>query len=217
LPNCNLFTPHVLFILWRDTTSEQWTPVQFPLHCYHLFTLLVLFTFSHTTIAFHSICSFLCLQQTGEIDNLIVSWEQSSWLCCVQVARCCWRSKALDEAPYKLSGAIVKLASITFLSLAFSYWIDIPWFRNWGKTCYCTHQTFSWGFQLAGHLHHQLHANKIPTSFLAPLNTAPSSTCLQTICNVSCTILRFCYKLFLFVNYKQNERKLSTVRTQTKK
>jgi hypothetical protein len=24
-----------------------------------------------------------CLQQTGEIDNLIVSWEQSSWLCCV--------------------------------------------------------------------------------------------------------------------------------------
>jgi hypothetical protein len=25
----------------------------------------------------------LCLQQTGEIDNLIVSWEQSIWLCCV--------------------------------------------------------------------------------------------------------------------------------------
>jgi hypothetical protein len=77
-----------LFILWRDTTSELWTPVQFPLYCYHLFTLLALFTFSHTTIAFHSILSFLCLQQTGEIDNLIVSWEQSSWLCCVQVLRC---------------------------------------------------------------------------------------------------------------------------------
>jgi hypothetical protein len=73
----------LLFILWRDTTSEPWTPVQFPLHCYHLFTLLALFTFSHTTIAFHSICSYLCLQQTGEIDNLIVSWEQSIWLCCV--------------------------------------------------------------------------------------------------------------------------------------
>jgi hypothetical protein len=79
-----------------------------------------LFTFSHITIAFHSIRSFLCLQQTGEIDNLIVSWEQSTWLCCVQVSRCGWRSKALDEAPYKLSGAIVKLASITFWSLAFS-------------------------------------------------------------------------------------------------
>jgi hypothetical protein len=77
-----------LFILWRDTTSELWTPVQFPLPCYHMFTLLALFTFSHTTIAFQSIRSFLCLQQTGEIDNLIVSWEQSSWLCYMQVLRC---------------------------------------------------------------------------------------------------------------------------------
>jgi hypothetical protein len=80
----------LLFILWRDATSELWTPVQFPLHCYHLFTLLALFTFSHTTIVFHSIYSYICLQQTGEIDNLIVSWEQSIWLCCVQVPCCCW-------------------------------------------------------------------------------------------------------------------------------
>jgi hypothetical protein len=43
LPNCNLFTQHVLFILWRDTTSELWTPVLFPSYCYHLFTLLALF------------------------------------------------------------------------------------------------------------------------------------------------------------------------------
>jgi hypothetical protein len=78
----------LLFILWRDTTSELWTPVQFPLHFYHIFTLLALFTFLRTTIAFHSIWSFLCLQQTVEIDNLIVSWEQSSWLCWVQVPRC---------------------------------------------------------------------------------------------------------------------------------
>jgi hypothetical protein len=32
------------FILWRDTTSELWTLVLFPLYCYHLFTLLALFT-----------------------------------------------------------------------------------------------------------------------------------------------------------------------------
>jgi hypothetical protein len=79
----------LLFILWRDTTSELWTLVQFPLNCYHLFTLLALFTFSHITTAFHSIRSYFCLQQIGEIDNLIVSWEQSSWLCCVQVL-CCY-------------------------------------------------------------------------------------------------------------------------------
>jgi hypothetical protein len=86
-----IFLPGMsLFILWRDTTSELRTPAQFPLHCYYYLLLLALFTFSHTTIVFHSICSILCLQQTSEIDNLIVSWEQSSWLCCVQVPRCCW-------------------------------------------------------------------------------------------------------------------------------
>jgi hypothetical protein len=35
-----------------------------------------------------------CFKQTGEIDNLIVSWEQSIWLCCVQVPHCSWQSKA---------------------------------------------------------------------------------------------------------------------------
>jgi hypothetical protein len=44
LPNCNLFTQHALFILWRDTTSELWTPVQFPLHSFTVLLLLALFT-----------------------------------------------------------------------------------------------------------------------------------------------------------------------------
>jgi hypothetical protein len=50
LPNCNLFTQNVLFILWRDTTSELWTPVQFPLHCYTVLPLLALFTYLQTII-----------------------------------------------------------------------------------------------------------------------------------------------------------------------
>jgi hypothetical protein len=64
----------LLFILWRDTTSELWIPVQFPLYCYYRLLLLALFTFLHTITFYHSIRSILCLQQTGEIDNLIVSW-----------------------------------------------------------------------------------------------------------------------------------------------
>jgi hypothetical protein len=36
---------------------------------------------------------------------------------------------------------------------SFSYWFDLPWFHNWGKTCCCAHHTFSWGSQLVGHLH----------------------------------------------------------------
>jgi hypothetical protein len=50
--------------------------------------------YSHTITIFHLIRSFLCFRQTGEIDNLIVSWEQSIWLCCVQVPRYSWQSKA---------------------------------------------------------------------------------------------------------------------------
>jgi hypothetical protein len=51
-----------------------------------------------------------------------------------------------DEAPYKFSGAVAKLASITFLSLAFSYWTNKPWFRTEGKTCCYIHHTFLLGF-----------------------------------------------------------------------
>jgi hypothetical protein len=73
----------LLFILWRDTTSELWTPIQFPFHCF------TVYFYSHYLLScillsfYHMIRSILCLQQTGKIDNLIVSWEQSSWLCCV--------------------------------------------------------------------------------------------------------------------------------------
>jgi hypothetical protein len=34
----------LLFILWRDTTSELWILVQFPLYCYYCLLLLALFT-----------------------------------------------------------------------------------------------------------------------------------------------------------------------------
>jgi hypothetical protein len=38
-----------------------------------VYRLLALFTFLQTTIFYHSIRLILCLQQTGEIDNLTVS------------------------------------------------------------------------------------------------------------------------------------------------
>jgi hypothetical protein len=38
-PTVNCLPSILLFILWRDTTSELWTPVQFSLHCYHLLTI----------------------------------------------------------------------------------------------------------------------------------------------------------------------------------
>jgi hypothetical protein len=62
------------------------------------------------------------------------------------------QSKALDEAPYKLSGAIVKLAGITFWSLAFSYWFDKPRFLTEGKLATVLIIPSSWGSQLGGYL-----------------------------------------------------------------
>jgi hypothetical protein len=64
----------LLFILWRDTTSELWTMLQFLYIAITVLLLLALFTFLHTITFYHSIRLILYLQQTGEIDNLIVSW-----------------------------------------------------------------------------------------------------------------------------------------------
>jgi hypothetical protein len=59
-----------------------------------------------------------------------------------------------------LFGAVAKLAGITFSRLAFSYWIDNLGFLLRGKLAAIFIKPCSWGFQLAGHLLHQLHAKK---------------------------------------------------------
>jgi hypothetical protein len=96
-----------------------------------IYYLLVLFTFLQATIFYHSIRSILCLQQTGEIDNLTLSWDKV--LGCVV-----WRFHIAAGAKLhtdKFSGAIVrsvaKLAGINLRKFgSFSYWFDKPWFHN---------------------------------------------------------------------------------------
>jgi hypothetical protein len=89
----------------------------------------------------------------------------------VQVPRCIWQSKALDEAPYKFSGAVTKLASITFWSLAFS-WTDKPWFLTEGKLAAVLIKPSSWGCQLDGDVHHQhVHNKAIGNKSLDHLDT----------------------------------------------
>jgi hypothetical protein len=86
-----------------------------------VYHLLVLFTFLQTTIFYHSIRLILCLQQTGEIDNLTVSWGKV--LGCVV---CRFHVDAGAKlrpgrgAIYKLSGAVAKLASINLWKLVLS-------------------------------------------------------------------------------------------------
>jgi hypothetical protein len=113
----------LLFILWRDTTSELGTPVHSFYIAITVLLLLALFTFLQTITFYHSIYPILCLQQTSEIDNLIVSWGKV--LGCVV---CRFHVAAGEEAPTStthlhFSGAIVrsvaKLASINLLKFSF--------------------------------------------------------------------------------------------------
>jgi hypothetical protein len=76
---------------------------------------------SSTIIFYHSICLILCLQQTGEIDNLTVSWDKVLG-CVVYRFHVAAGAKLHPRwgAIYKLSGAVVKLASINLRKLVLS-------------------------------------------------------------------------------------------------
>jgi hypothetical protein len=65
-----------------------------------------------------------------------------------------------------IAWSVTKLASITFWSLAFSYWFDKPWFHKLRETCCCAPHTFLLGF---------------PTGCL---NIAPSACHLKNYCFV---------------------------------
>jgi hypothetical protein len=100
-----------------------------------VYYLLVLFTFLQTTIFYHSICLILCLQQTGEIDNLTISWDKvlGCVVCRFHVAAGAKLRPGLG-AIHTLSGAVAKLAGINLLKFgSFSYWFDKPWFHTEGR------------------------------------------------------------------------------------
>jgi hypothetical protein len=101
-----------------------------------------------TITFYHSICLILCLQQTGEIDNLSVSWGKV--LGCV-VCRFHIAAGEKLHADKHLSGTIVqsvaKLAGINLWNCgSFSYWFDKTLVSQLRETCCCAHHTFLLGF-----------------------------------------------------------------------
>jgi hypothetical protein len=86
-----------------------------------VYYLLALFTFSQTTIFYHTIRLILCLQQTSEIDNLTVSWGKvlGCVVCRFHVATSA-KLRPRRGAIYKLSGAVAKLASINLRKFVLS-------------------------------------------------------------------------------------------------
>jgi hypothetical protein len=84
---------------------------------------------------YHSIRLNLCLQQTGEIDNLTVSWDKllGCVVCRFYVAAGA-KLRPGQGAIHTLSGAVAKLASIDLQKFcSFSYWFDKPWFHTEGR------------------------------------------------------------------------------------
>jgi hypothetical protein len=86
-----------------------------------VYHLLALFTFLQTTIFYHSIRLILYLQQTGEIDNLTVSWGKVlGCVVCRFYVVAGAKLRLGRGAIYKLSGAVTKLASINLCKLVLS-------------------------------------------------------------------------------------------------
>jgi hypothetical protein len=123
------------------------------------FILLLLFTFTRTV---YFLAYYYCLP----LDTLNPLFTANQWdwqpyrklgakflvVLCACFTLLLVQSKALDEAPYKLSGAVAKLAGITFWSLAFSYWFGKPRFLTEGKLATVLIIPSSWGSQLGGYL-----------------------------------------------------------------
>jgi hypothetical protein len=122
-----------------------------PVYFTHTVYFLALFTLLAFSTIFHSIRSYLCFKQTGEIDNLIASWEQSTWLCVCRF-HVAASKQSLDKAPY-INCPLLSQTSKHHLHLSLSAFLlnDKPWFLTEGKRATILITPSSWGSQRAGH------------------------------------------------------------------
>jgi hypothetical protein len=100
LPNCNLFTQHVIYLYGKTPLVNCGPGPLFYIYI-TIYFLQALFTFLQTNIYYHTIRLILCLQQTSETDNLTASWGKVLGLCCVQVSYCCWRQSYAPDRRHK--------------------------------------------------------------------------------------------------------------------
>jgi hypothetical protein len=124
----------------------------------------------------------------------------------VQVPRCSWQSKALDEVPYKLSGAVAKLANITFGVWLLPLRIDKPWFLTEGKSAAVLIIPSSWGSQLDGDLY--IYTVPHQAYFLASLPGRKKKTSARGVSHAHPLLcFKFCFTLFLLASFYQKDTK----------
>ena len=150
LPICNLFTQHVIYLLWRDTSSELWTPVlsftliNHPLQLCLISAITVLFTLLQTNISFHTIHLILCFQQNRWDWQPHCKLGQS-----ILVVLCAGSTLLLTPVVRPANSQPATPSEATL----FSYWSIKPWFLTEGKLAAVLIIPSSWGSPTVRPLH----------------------------------------------------------------
>jgi hypothetical protein len=97
-------------------------PVHFLYIAIIVLLLLALFTFLQTITFYHSIRLTLCSQQTGEIDNLTVSWDKVLGCVVCRFHIAAGEKLHADKLPGAIVQSVAKLAGINLRKCgSFSY------------------------------------------------------------------------------------------------
>jgi hypothetical protein len=125
------FYPACYYLSYGETPLVNCGPRSIPYIAITIYYLLALFTFLQIITFYHSIRLILCSQQTGEIDNLTMSWDKvlGCVMCRLHVAA--GEKLHADKFPGAIIQSVAKLAGINLRKFgSFSYWFDKPWFHN---------------------------------------------------------------------------------------
>ena len=153
---CNLFIQHLSYLLWRDTTSELWTPV----HSFYIWiqstAIIYSLHFLQVTFIIHTIQLILCYQQAGEIGTLTVKLGQSSL-----IVLCAGSTLALESLVLRRATFCHQQLSEVFSSPTgpIKSWFDTEW-----KLAATLIIPSSWGLLT------NVCFARIKTNFLAPLS-----------------------------------------------
>ena len=119
LPSCNLFTQHVSYLSWRDTTSELWTPVHSFTSEYKSTAIITFCIFLQVTIISHTTVNPLF--SASRWDWQPHCYVGAKFLGCV-VCRCCLKSYWFNNLGFFSEG---KLASTLFIPSSWGLPTDV--------------------------------------------------------------------------------------------
>src|SRR4051812_34487600 len=115
--------------LWRDTTSERWTPVLFFLLLNNPNASSVYFSaiyFLQTILLPHNMVNPLCSAKPVRLTTSLNSWDKVSWLF---VCRLFHLATDTGSSLMTFQSWFATPSEATH----FSYWSIKPWFLNRGK------------------------------------------------------------------------------------